>query len=266
MSENKPKLLFQAQTNRSQYVRRFMWTLLGLVASVAAYLALEFALGEGESVEELLRIGSGLSVIVAGAFFIRMGVYLYRALTTTTETIRVFSAGFTWERGGERYKYSWPQVRTFREGARPVKFLGRRLSTRGAQELIMRDGKTFAFTARHGDTDRFAKAMRRQIGEVTGTIMSRTLRNNKSVQIHPKLVIATGGLVADGDKIPWSRVDIKKQGNKLEILKLERDGQFKSVRKYPIHQVDNLLGFLDLADSLVRNAQPQRFNIPVKGV
>jgi len=141
-----------------------------------------------------------------------------------------------------------------------------RLGTIGAHELTMRDGKTFTFTARNGDTDRFAKSVRKQIAEVTGTAMGRALRNNKSVQLHPKLIVATGGLVAAGDKIPWSRVDIKKQGNKLEILKLERDGQFKRVHQYPVHQLENLPGFLDLADSLVRNHQPQRFNIKVKGV
>ena len=265
MSKDRPKLLFQARTRRRPYIRRFMWMLLGFVAAFAGYIALEEARARGESVPELLQIGSGLTLVVAGLLFIRMVVNLYRALTTPTETVRVFPQGFTWERGDDKHKYSWMQVRAFREGARPLKVFGVRLATVGAHELTIRDGRTFKFSARNGDTDRFAKSVRKPIAEVTGTAMSRALRNDKSIQIHPKLVVAKGGLVAAGDKIPWSRVDIKKQGNKLEILKLKKNGEFKRVRKYPVHQLENLPGFLDLADSLVRNHQPQRFNIRVKG-
>lgn len=265
MVMEKPRLLYKVEHQRQPYVRRFMWLLLALVATVAAYLALTFATGRGDSVPGLLAVGTAMALIVGGLLFIRVVWNLYRALTTRTETIRIFDRGFTWERKGEVHKYSWMQVRTLKQGARAFRLFGRPVMWRGTHTLITRDDKTFKFGARQGDPDRFLLAISPQIADVTGTAMGRALRADKAVRVHPALVLRSKGLVVKEQAIPWTRADVIAKGNTVEIRQLEKGGEFKRIKRLKAHEFENLPGFLDIAESAIRNHQPKRFNIKVQG-
>jgi hypothetical protein len=261
MVVEKPRLHYKAESRRRPYFRRFMWMLLGTVAAAACWLALAEAQARGESLPELLEIGVVVAIIVMGLLFIRALVNLIRWFSTRAEKVYVFDQGFIWERNDEQYKYSWMQLRSFREGANTLRLFGRPLLTTGAHKLLMRDGEEFAFTGRLGDVDRFAHAIRNQIAETTGTVMGRALRNNKTVRLHPNLIVKPKGLVVDKHRIPWSRVNVETRGRKLDIQRLNDDGKFKTVKTFNIRDIDNLGGFLELADSTIRNHQPERFNV-----
>lgn len=258
---DKPKVIFHAEVSRRRYFRRFMWMLLLLVAAFGAWAALDEAAGRGVADSDLLTVGKGMALIVMTIAIVRALLNLYYWQTTHNEEIVVFDRGFVWKRGKKQSKYSWAQLKAFRHGARTLRLFGRPILQRGAHTLAMRDGKTYKFTARHGDTQAFADAVTPIIEDHTGTRMGQALRSKKSVRLHPQLVISAAGVQAGGTKIRWSQVDVQMKNNQLGIYVVQNNGKFKLIRRYPAHEVDNLAGFLDLAHSLIQNHQPKRFNI-----
>jgi hypothetical protein len=263
MVVEKPRLLYTAESNRRPYIRRFFWMLLATVAAVAALIALEEAQARGESINEVLNVGTFVAILTAGLLFFRMMLNLIRAIFTRTQSVKVFDRGFIWQRNDDEYKYSWPQVRAFKEGARVIRLFGRPLLVLGSHTLTTRDDKDFRFSAKMGNPETFAQVIRPHLADATGSAIGRALRNNKIVKVHPKLIVHTQGLVVDNQKIPWSKVDIRRKGNQLEILR-HNGRDFKSVGKFNTSDVENVGGFLDIADSLIRNHQPERFNIPAQ--
>lgn len=268
MGLDNPKLVYALKLERKSSRRRFMWMLLAFVASVSAWVALGEVVAQGEDVDtRIIDAGQTIAVIVAVILGMRTLMHLIRAIRTKTQSAQFFDRGFRWQYGKkEPNKYSWSQLKTFRQGGRVIAIFNRPILQFGAHTLTMRDDKQYKFTARHGDMRRFAKAIRPFIADVTGTRMAQALRNKKKVRIHPDLIVQAGGIVAGKHKIRWSDVDLKTSKTKLTVSKKGKNGKFKAVKTYRIRDLDNLAGFLDIAHSTMRNHQPERFNIKTYGM
>lgn len=267
MSLDGPQLLFEFQVSRRQYTRRVVWLIASLLVVAVAWLALDALRSSDETVDSrLLDAGQWVALLLIAIQMVRLFLNLFRAMTTPNESGRIYDRGFVWQRGGRgrkptvESKYGWGQVKSFKAGVRSVDLFGRPLAQRGAQTLVMRDGETFRFTPRHGNPRAFAAAVAPALAETTGTRMGKALRSGKSVRLHPQLVLTAQGVIAGNHKIRWAEVDIKTQGGRILVRRLEGD-TFKTVKAYDIHDVENVPGLLDIADSTIRNHQPGRFNI-----
>lgn len=279
MVMDRPKLLFKADTERRPYLRRFAWMVLGMITALAAYIAIGEAAARNiqdqpfldlerwdRVVNLALEAGWWVALILVVLLFYRAVVNLWRGLTTRNESIRVFDQGFAWKRGDNQYKYSWAQLKGFREGGHTITIFGRPLLQWGGHTLIMRDGKRFTVTARHGNLRRFAKVVEPYVADRMGTIMGQALRQSKSVRLHPDLTLTPQGIVAGDHKIPWSQVDVQVKNNRIAIRRLGKNGKFRTVKRFNKSQIDNVAGFLDIAHTTIQNHQPERFNIQTQGV
>jgi hypothetical protein len=254
---------------RRKHFRRFAWNLLVIVAALGAWVALDRISGQGLGAAKLdpvlLRAGKVIALGVAALFAVRGIFGLIRGLSRRNEFARFYDRGFTWQRGKQKFKYGWGQVKTYREGVRQWR-LGRLvLGQVGAQTFTMGDGNVFKFTAVHGNPRRFADLIRPYIADVTGEKMGRALRDDKSIRLHKNLVMASAGIVAGKTKIRWSDLDVTVKRGRLLVKRKDAKGKFKTVMVYPVYQVDNLGGFMELATSTIKNHQPERFNIKTQG-
>lgn len=259
----KPKLILQAVVERKPYFRRFRLSMIGFLAALGALYALNEVWKRDLIDEWIVNVGWLVAVVVAGLLFLHAVVNLMRGLTRHPEALRFYDKGFAWVRNGQQHRYAWSKIRTFREGGRGL-YLGRRpLVQWGAHTLTMVDGQTFRITPRYGDLRRVAAAIRPYAAEVTGTRMGRLLRQGKDkprpVRLHPRLTIWPGGVEIGKREIPWSALDVRVQNRRLAIRAKDAKGRFKIVKRYPVHTVDNLGGFVELATSTIRNHQPERF-------
>jgi hypothetical protein len=254
-----PRLLYKTQVSRRRYWRRLPLLLLGAFAACGAYWALTVA-GRREVITTPWVIDSGrlVAVALAALFFVNAGLTLYRALTRRSVRIQVFDKGITWRTSLRAEKFPWQDVTRVREGASGI-YLGRTpLLQWGAHKLMTRDGDTFSFSARQGDPRRFMATARPYIARVHGIRIGRTLREEQSVRLHPKLTVYPGGVEANGREIPWSRLDTLVSGGKLVIRQRTDNNRFKTIARYPIGSVDYLAGFLEVAQETIRNAQRER--------
>jgi hypothetical protein len=261
MNFEKPHLIYQASVERKRFRRRFLFAFIAALAAGIAWIALEQAGARGLIDSALLGIGQIAALVVLVLSAVRAIISLITWLRRKDESLRMFDQGFTWTRGKDTYKSSWNKLITFREGARSLRIFGRPLLQWGAQTLKMHDGRVFKFTSAHGDPHEFAKAIRPFVAEVTGTRMAKALRAEKPVKLHRKLIIYPGGLEIEKLQIPWTEADVKVGGGKLTVSKLNKNGKFKSVHRYPISQIDNLSGFVEMATSTMKNYQPERFGV-----
>ena len=266
MYAQKPELLFEADVDRRRYLRRLIWLIFAIAAMIAARLALRETVQEENVDGQILDIGQFIALILAAILAIRAAITLGRFLTTRSEKIRIFDRGFAWQIGKTQHKYSWGQLKTFREGVQTFSIFGRPLVQLGAHTMRMRDGKTFRISARHGDTRAFVRAVRPVIADITGTIMGRALRENRSVQLNKTFTLAPKGIVAGNHKIRWSALDIRVRRGKLAVRELNKKGKFKTVKTFKTRNIDNLAGFLDIAESVIQNHQPDRFDVKTKGM
>ena len=259
MVPGKPKLLYTAEIRRNRYFRRFMWLLLAVVAAGAAFMALDEAAAREAADGDVLQIGKIVALGVVILLAVRALLNLLHFFTTRNESVRIYDRGLVWQRGKKQYKYSWAQLKAFRDGARTRKLLGRSIFHTGAHTFEMRDCQTFKLTWKHGNIDDVSKAIDPYIADTIGTMMGKALRNSKSVQVNPKLSMNKNGIVAGDTRIPWSRVDVRVQNGKLTILEMTPEKKFQTVRRYDTRKVDNLAGFLDVADGIIRSHQRDRF-------
>lgn len=265
MALEKPRLIYQFQVDRRQHLRRFFWNLLAVVAAFGAWVALDTAAGRGIGDPLLLRVGRVIALGVAALFTVRGLFSLIRALRRRNESARFYTQGFTWQRGKQNHKYSWSQVKTYREGVRQLRIGRLVLGQIGAQTLTMRDGNEFKFTSVHGNARRFADAVRPYIADVQGERMGQALREQKSIRLHPKLAVAAAGVQAGQQKIRWSDLDVVLTRSRLVIKRKNAKGAFKTALSLPVHQVNNVGGFMEVASSTIKNHQPERFNIKTQG-
>jgi hypothetical protein len=257
----KPRVIYQLHVERRSHIRRFFWNLLGIVAAFGAAVALYVAEGRGIADPVLLQFGQIIGLGVSAMLLVRAVFALVRGLRRRNEYARFYDRGFTWQRGKEEHKYSWSQVKSFREGVRQLR-LGRLvLGQVGAQTLTTRDGQVYKFTQIHGDPKRFASTIRPFLADVMGEKMARALREKKSVRLHPKLVVMPAGIQAGKHKIRWSDLDVAVRRGRLIIRQADKSGKFRTVQSFGLHEVDNVGGFMEIATSTIKNYQPERFNI-----
>lgn len=264
MSASNTRLIYAASVKRGRYGRQFLLGLLGALTSVGAYAALrEAGLRPEIDVPPLaLDIGKLAAIILGGWLTVRGLMGLWRALTRPSQSVRVYNKGFAWEKGGVMSRYRWPQLITFREGARGLFVGGKPLLQWGAHELTMDDRQVFRFTGDLGSTRAFADAVRPYTSYVTSVRMGRLLRQEQSIKLHPRLMVFPGGVEAGKTEVLWGDMDIQTSRSSLTVRKRSPQGKFKTVRRYPLHTLDNAGGFVELAQGTIRNYQPERHRQP----
>jgi len=248
----KPRLLMQAELRRRPYWSRLPILVLGTVAASAAYWALSVAQRRGLTDGLLLDVGRLVAVVLAGLLAVLAGLSLYRGLTRRNEQIQIYDQGFVWKRGKQTQRYAWDKVNIFREGAGSVRLFSRPLLQWGSQQIVTRDGTVLRFYPAHGDTLRFARAVRKYVGPLTSTRMGQMLRAERPIKLHPRLIVYPGGVEANGREIPWSQMSIKVRGNIMRIRQQQPNGKYKTVARFNTRRVDNLVGFLELAQTTIR--------------
>jgi hypothetical protein len=210
------------------------------------------AAGRGLIDERLLWVGQLAAGVIILLVSIRMLINLIRALARPNERLRIFNKGFTLERGTQKVQYGWGALDTFRESGRGI-YLGKRpLIQWGAHTLLMNDKRLIQLRPRYGDLRQIARAIRPYAAEVTGTNMARSLRQEKPIRIHPKLIVWPGGLQVGKDEYPWGVLNVAVNGNRL-VIRAKQKGKIRTVRSFDTHNVDNLGGFMELATTTIRN-------------
>jgi hypothetical protein len=255
----KPKLRYEKIIRRSLFFRRFAWSVLGAVAGVGAWAALEEAASRGLVDGNLLLVGRVVSLIVFALFALRALVSLWRGFRRRSETLRLFDKGLLWTTPKQTYKYSWSQLEAYREGGHGL-YLGKKpILQWGALRLKMADGQVFRITGAYGNLREINAIIRRYAAHFTGIQIGRLLREEQPVRLHRRLTVWPGGIEAGKHEIPWSEVEVSLRNGRLSILQKNKKGKFQTVRRYNAGNVDNVGGFMELAKSTIRNHQRERF-------
>jgi hypothetical protein len=246
------KLLYEVTIERKSYRRRFVRLLIILLATGLAWVALGLAAGRGLVDERALWVGQLAAAVIILLVSIRMLINLIRMLARPTERLRIFNKGFTLERGTAKAQYAWAALDTFLESGRGIYVGNRPIIQWGAHTLLMNDKRLIRLVPRYGDFRQIARAIRPYAAEVTGTTMARTLRQEKPVRIHPKLIVWPGGLQVGKDEYAWGALNVAVTGNRL-VIRAKQKGKIRTVRQFDTHTVDNLGGFMELATATIRN-------------
>jgi hypothetical protein len=274
MSNLAPKLIYQAQTERAPHRRRTIFLLFAMTAIMVIYRI--FVYIETQKIDNpnladfltenhtLITIGQIIALLVFIALIIRLIFSLRAWITLRNERVRVFNQGFTWERDGVLDKYSWDKVRRYRRGARVWALFNRPMIKLGENSLLMNDKRIYKFTGRLGDPRQFDRAVSPIIADITGQRMGTALREGKSIKLGSRLMVTQSGIVAGKHKLAWDVADIELRGEKLILRRVQEGGKFKTVTTIPARYIDNLAGFMDVAESIIQNYQPHRFNIRTK--
>ncbi|MBC7813110.1 MAG: hypothetical protein H7175_18275, partial [Burkholderiales bacterium] len=237
---DKPRLIFAAQVRRKPFFRRFMWSLLAIVAAFGALIVLDYVTGLNLADVTLLLIGKIVALVIMALFAIRGFANLWRAITYKSESMQFFNQGFVWRRDDKIHRYGWNKLAGFREGARTIRLFGRPFLQFGAQTLRMQDKREFNFLGRHGDARRFANVIRPYVAAVTGARMGRALRAENPIRLHKHLVLHPGGVEVGKQVILWSELDVQRNSRQLTIRRKNQAGKFKTVRRFDVHQIENI--------------------------
>jgi hypothetical protein len=257
--EEKPRLIYGASIQRGRFFKRFLRAAFLVLVVAGAYLALVEASARGLADPLLLDIGMLAAILLAGLLSVR-GLYnLVMALARRRESVRIYDQGIVWTRGNQKFKYAWHQLVSYREGTRGIYLARWPLFQWGQNRFMMADGQRFRYNQRFGDTRAGSDAARRYAAYVTGVHMGRTLRAEQAVKLHPKLTIYPTGIEAGKQDVHWSEADVQLDGDRLIIKRLEPNGRFKTIGRFPQRDVDNVGGFLEVAEATIRNYQPERF-------
>ena len=247
----KPKLLLEVTVDRRRYWRRFRLSLILFLVGAGALAALTVAQERGLVDGNTLDIGRLAAIAISALSFIRGIINFIRWISRRTETVRFFNRGFTWERSGEKQQYSWGKLRTLREGGHGIYIGQRPLLQWGALTMTMSDNLVLKLTPAHGDLKQIAKVIRPYAAEVTGIRMGRQLREEKPVRLHPKLILWPGGLQVGKQELPWQSLNVSVKGNQL-VIRAKNKGKVRTVRRFNIGSIDNLGGFVELANTTIR--------------
>jgi hypothetical protein len=251
MAAQLSRVLFSAEIRRSHYFRRFVWLLVGTLTTAGAYAALQAAASRAVAHPLLLDVGKAAAILLGGLLAVR-GLYnLILTFVRRSESLQVYSKGFLWTRGGKTYKYRWTQLARFREGARGIYLFRRPLLRWGTHRLEMDDERVFKFGGVHGNTRRFAHVVRPYAAYVTSVKMSRALRADRPVRLHPRLTLYPGGVEAGKTEIHWSEVNAAVKNGRL-LLRRSQEKRARTIRRYGLHRVDNVGGFLEIVSSTRR--------------
>lgn len=263
MSLDMPVLLYQTQTLRAPYVKRMWFSfLMGVIALIGVFVIrqLDSQIGNNQIV-----FFSILSLLFLAVFLLLRFVWLLMNVRRVhNERVRVYDQGIIWEKDGELRRYAWDKIKRYRRGAKVATLFGKPLWVRGEQVLWMVNGDELRFHKRLGDPRELDRTVAPIIADVTGERMGMALREKRAVKLSDDLMMASGGIVAGKHKVSWKTVDIQLNKDKLVIYKLQEGGKFKPLITFPAQRVDNLAGFMDVAESIIQNYQPHRFNIRTK--
>jgi hypothetical protein len=247
-AHRQPRLILQLSARR----RPYFWRVLRALVVLAFLLLGIYTLDEAVRLERIPAAfwlpGIILFTVFAVIFALRAAINFWRWLRQRNETVRFFDRGFIWAVDGQKHQYGWSAVQNFREGGR-------------AHVLTMNDGRIFRVTRAFGELPAILKVLRRPTAHVTGIQIGQALREEKSVQIHRNLVMWPGGLEVNQQEIPWSEVEVKLDGNTLNILRKTSSGKFAPVRRFRASSLNNLGGFLEVARATIRNHQRERFGV-----
>jgi hypothetical protein len=257
MEAESPRIIYETEVKRSRYFRRFMWLLLGIAATVGAFVALHEATMRNIASPFALDIGKAAAILLGGFLAVRALYNLILSFTRRTETLRFYNKGFVWTQGSRAYKYKWTELDRFREGARGFYLFKRPILQWGAHQLEMDDERLFRFTGIHGNPRLFARIVRPYAAYVTSVKISRTLRQDRPVNLHPRLTLYPGGVEVGKTDIHWSVLSATVKNGRLLVQRLDLGG-IKTIRRYPLHKVDNVGGFLEIAKSSQRQYESMR--------
>lgn len=253
----KPRLLVASEIERGTFFRRFRLALLLVVTVSAAYVALDLAAARGVSDLRLLDAGKLAAIVLIFLLGVRGLFNLVRGLTTRSEAARFYDQGFVWSRGKSSAKYAWHDLVSFRDSTRGLYFRRRPIFQTGALTLRMKDGKSYRFGGRFGDTRPCAKAVRRYAAYVTGIRLGRSLRAGKTVALGRRLTVYPAGVDTGKHIIPWDALDIRHTGHRLTVRQRVK-GKWQVIQTYNTRRIDNVGGFLELAAETIRIHQPDR--------
>jgi hypothetical protein len=264
MSLDVPVLIYQAQTLRAPYARQMGFAFVfGMIALICFFPIRHLAYQNDEN-RDVLVLSMMFMLFLALFFGIRFIWSFIKWRRTPNERVRVYDQGIIWEKNGDLKRYSWDKIKRYRRGARVATLFDKPLWVRGEQRLWLVNGDELRFSARLDDPRQFDRVIAPIVADVTGERMGMALREKRAVKLADDLMMASGGIVAGKHKISWKTVDIQLKKNKLIIYKLGEGGKFKPLATIPAHSIDNLAGFMDVAESIIQNYQPHRFNIRTK--
>lgn len=251
-----PRLLFESRLRRRPHVRRTLWSLLAALSGLTLVFAFEYVSTRIVIPIELLDLGKLVSLGIFAVFGVRAIFAFGRALRTKTESFKFFDRGFVWQRGKQTYKYSYAQLASWREDYRAG-----RLGQRGAIVFKTTDGQTFKIRPIHGNLRRFAHVLRPYLTDIFGSRMGRALREGRTIRVHPNLMLAPKGIKVGKQAVRWQDVDVRVQRGRLNVSRRDGSGRFVSVGSFRTRDIENLNGFVDVAQGVIQNYQPQRFGI-----
>ena len=264
MSLDAPILLYQAQTLRAPYARRMGFAFVfGIIALICYVLMRHFAY-QNNAHQDVVFFSMMFTLFLAVFFGVRLVWAFVRWRKTPNERVRVYDQGIIWEKDGDLKSYAWDKIKRYRRGARVATVFGKPFWVRGEQILWLVNGDTLRFHAGLDDPRLFDRVIAPIVADVTGERMGMALRDKRAVKLADELMMASGGIVAGKHRISWKAVDIQLKKNKLMVYKLTEGGKFKPLTSIPAHRIDNLAGFMDVAESIIQNYQPHRFNIRTK--
>jgi hypothetical protein len=261
---DQPEVVLKAQVTRKPYRRGLRYGLLLVLCGIGVWYLLMLPNISGgdtpwvpETVETVSlgvgRIVAGLLVLIGAA---RLVVNIALVILRKPQQIIFYDQGFTWKRRKDTHKYRWEAVKSVREDPNAWFIGNRRLLQWGRVTLKMRDGEVFHFTGAHGDLLAFLQNVRPFYADAVGARMAQILRQNKPFAIHKSVQVQPGGLVIDGNtKVGWQHLQLDMTGKHLLFRQVQNDGNLKTVKRLPLKQVNNLAGFLELAESTMANFQ-----------
>lgn len=263
------RVLYAFEWQRRRVLRRAWMTLIFASLLFGLFIALGFWRNIDPDQLLLLSLSRRVAVLVAAMFALRAVFNLGRAMFRHTQIAQFSREGFAWQVDNDIHRYPWEQLRAYRKGARIWRVFRLPVRRFGQHRLTMNDGR--AFVLHHGMTspELFERAMDPIIDALMGEKIANTLRAGGNVRLHKHLFLTKNGVVVlkGGKKIgiKWSSADIRQMGGQLGIYAAGKNGKFKLVRRFPVHTVDNLGGFLELADATLSSHQPERFNLKTVG-
>ncbi len=267
--KDKPILVWEATVERSLYLQRLRWAIVAMLASGGVYWILSTDL-VNEAVMAFPIVFPGLQTLKAvtliGGRVVAMAVLMFSsarailnfvlALRRPTENVRFFDEGFSWERKNNAVKYRWNAVKTVMENPRGWYWRGKPRVQWGGITIRMRDGSVFKVTGAHGDLREFMDKVRPHYGAEIGVRMGQRLREQKGFKVHPQLAVMPQGLVLGEDKrISWKRLYMMVSGRELVLGRYDDADNVKVVQRIPTHTVENLAGFLELAEATAETFQ-----------
>jgi hypothetical protein len=267
--KDRPVLVWQGKTERSVYVRRLRWAVVALLASGGVWWMLGTALVSGavmtfpipfpgiNAIKAATLIGGRVVAMLVLMFSSgRAIINLVLAVRRPTETLRFYDEGFAWERKNNLVKYRWNAVKTVIENPRGWYWRGKPRLQWGGVTFKLRDGSVYKVTGAHGDLLEFIGAVQPHYGAEMGVQMGQRLRQQKGFKVHPQVTVMPAGLVLGDDRrIGWKRLHLGVEGRELVLGRMDDAGTVKVVERIPTHKVENLAGFIELAEATAETFQ-----------